>query len=65
MSSPSHPNLPQLVSDPVPKPVPRRPYTSPAILHELNLETRAGSLLGVDPLLDPLSELFLNELGGE
>ncbi len=30
----------------------RKPYTPPAILHELALETRAGSLLGVDPLND-------------
>ncbi|MBP7962693.1 MAG: VCBS repeat-containing protein [Caldilineaceae bacterium] len=32
----------------------RRPYTPPAILHELALETRAGSALSVDPL----NELF-------
>jgi len=25
----------------------RRPYTPPAILHELELETRAGSMLGI------------------
>ncbi len=30
----------------------RKPYAAPAILHELALETRAGSALGVDPLKD-------------
>ena len=30
----------------------RRPYAPPAILHELALETRAGSPLGVNPLND-------------
>ena len=31
--------------------VQRRPYTSPEIVHELELETRAGSPLGLpDPL---------------
>jgi hypothetical protein len=29
-------------------------YTPPAIMHELTLETRAGSPLGIDPLIDPL-----------
>ena len=29
-----------------------KPYTPPAILHELALETRAGSALSVDPLKD-------------
>jgi hypothetical protein len=29
-------------------------YTSPAIVYELKLETRAGSPLGVDPIFDPL-----------
>ena len=29
-----------------------KPYTPPVILHELALETRAGSALGVDPLKD-------------
>jgi hypothetical protein len=29
-------------------------YTPPAIVHELKLETRAGSPLGVDPIFDPL-----------
>ncbi len=28
----------------------RKPYEAPAILHELALETRAGSLLGADPV---------------
>ncbi len=32
----------------------RKPYIAPAILHELALETRAGSVLSVDPL----DELF-------
>jgi len=31
-----------------------RPYLKPAIVHELRLETRAGSPLGGDPLIDPL-----------
>jgi hypothetical protein len=29
-------------------------YEKPAIEHELKLETRAGSPLGGDPLIDPL-----------
>ena len=29
-------------------------YTQPAIVHELNLEARAGSPLGGEPLIDPL-----------
>ncbi len=29
-------------------------YIKPAIIHELDLETRAGSPLRIDPLLDPL-----------
>ncbi|CAG0957158.1 hypothetical protein GPROT1_00544 [Gammaproteobacteria bacterium] len=29
-------------------------YEKPAIVHELKLETRAGSPLGGDPLIDPL-----------
>jgi hypothetical protein len=29
-------------------------YTPPAIIHELALEARAGSPLGVDPIVDPL-----------
>ena len=33
-------------------PKPGEPYTPPAILHELALETRAGSPLGVNPLND-------------
>jgi hypothetical protein len=32
----------------------RSDYVTPAILHELALETRAGSPLGGDPLVDPL-----------
>jgi hypothetical protein len=33
---------------------PRKSYTKPAILHELELETRAGSPLGIpDPFEDP------------
>jgi hypothetical protein len=45
--------------------VPRRPYARPVILHELRLETRAGSMLGVDPFFDPFGELFLSGTGGE
>lgn len=63
MSIPARPNLPHPVPERVPKSVPRRPYASPAVLCELRLETRAGSPLGVDPWLDPLSELLLK--GGE
>jgi len=33
----------------------RKPYLTPAIVHELELETRAGSPLG---LPDPLDENF-------
>jgi len=29
-------------------------YSKPAIIHELKLETRAGSPLGIDPGVDPL-----------
>jgi hypothetical protein len=32
----------------------RQAYETPAIVHELKLETRAGSPLGGDPLIDPL-----------
>ena len=32
----------------------RKPYTPPAITHELELETRAGSPLGMPDLFDPL-----------
>lgn len=32
----------------------RSDYAVPAITHELTLETRAGSPLGGDPLIDPL-----------
>ncbi len=31
-----------------------RAYLKPAIVHELTLETRAGSPLGIDPIFDPL-----------
>ncbi len=31
-----------------------KPYSQPAIVHELKLETRAGSPLIKDPLIDPL-----------
>ena len=31
----------------------RKPYSKPEIIHELDLETRAGSPLGIDP--DPLN----------
>ncbi len=65
MSITSRPNLSLPVRDPVPKPAPRRPYTRPVVVCELKLETRAGSALGVDPLFDPLSGLFLKGLGGE
>ena len=33
---------------------PRKPYTKPEIIHELELETRAGSPLGIPDLFDPL-----------
>lgn len=47
----------------VKKKKPRRVYVPPAVVGELKLETRAGSALGGDPWLDPLSGLLLN--GGE
>lgn len=31
-----------------------QPYQTPAIVHDLHLETRAGSPLRVDPSSDPL-----------
>lgn len=31
-----------------------QPYNPPAITHDLQLETRAGSPLGSDPFIDPL-----------
>jgi hypothetical protein len=34
-------------------PAPRKPYQSPAIIHELQLETRAGSPLGLTNILNP------------
>ena len=33
----------------------KKPYEKPKIIHELELETRAGSPLGSDPNIDPLS----------
>jgi len=47
------------VSDTTPQtvetvPVANQPYQPPAITHDLQLETRAGSPLGGDPLVDPL-----------
>ena len=30
----------------------KKVYTKPAVIHELELETRAGSPLGIDPLED-------------
>ena len=44
-------------TDPVacyPDPVTLQPYTKPAIVHELRLETRAGSPLGHPNAVDPL-----------
>jgi len=35
------------------QPEARKPYTKPEIIHELELETRAGSPLGMPDLLDP------------
>lgn len=37
---------------------PGKPYTPPAILHELALETRAGSAVSVDPMFDPITEIL-------
>lgn len=34
-------------------PEPRKPYTKPAILRELELETRAGTPLGIPVPMDP------------
>ncbi len=31
-----------------------KPYIKPIIVHELKLETRAGSPLSIDPIIDPL-----------
>ena len=41
-----------------PKDETRKPYTPPAILHELALETRAGSAVSVDPVFDPITEIL-------
>ena len=39
----------------------RKPYAKPKILHELELEPRAGSPLGMPDLFDPLDPLGLLE----
>ena len=31
-----------------------KPYQPPAVVHELDLETRAGSPLRINPIVDPL-----------
>ena len=36
------------------QPKTRKPYAKPEIIHELELETRAGSPLGMPDPLDPL-----------
>jgi len=36
------------------QPQARKPYSKPEIIHELELETRAGSPLGIPDLFDPL-----------
>ena len=36
------------------QPETRKPYVKPEIIHELELETRAGSPLGMPDPLDPL-----------
>ena len=36
------------------QPQARKPYTKPEIIHELELETRAGSPLGIPDQFDPL-----------
>ena len=36
------------------QPEARKPYAKPEIIHELELETRAGSPLGMPDLFDPL-----------
>ena len=46
----------QLVCGDTPDTERRRSYVRPAIVHELELETRAGSPLSIDPL-DPLNLL--------
>jgi hypothetical protein len=35
----------------------RKPYEKPQIIHELELETRAGSTVEPDILIDPLDRL--------
>lgn len=39
----------------------RKPYIKPEIIHELELETHAGSPAGYDEGLDPLGILGLGE----
>ena len=39
------------------QPETRKPYTKPTIVHELELETRAGSPLGMPDPMDPLGLL--------
>jgi hypothetical protein len=39
----------------------RKEYVRPAIIHELDLETRAGSPLGVKPGIDPADPLGLSK----
>jgi len=44
----------------------RKPYEKPQIIHEMDLETRAGSTIGptgIDPLLNPLEPNPLDLLG--
>jgi hypothetical protein len=52
-----HPVDDSLESDDQPidqTPKPRKPYHTPAIIHELTLETRAGSPIGLTNILNPL-----------
>ena len=39
----------------------RKEYVRPAIIHELDLETRAGSPTGVNPKIDPADPLGLSK----
>ena len=39
----------------------QKEYVRPAIIHELDLETRAGSPLGVNPLVNPADPLGLSK----
>lgn len=56
----SHGSPPPMASPTLPPcdPMPTKPYTSPAILYELALETRAGSPVGSPPEMDPIMELL-------